>query len=89
MLTDEEAAKARAEYDALPGTPPDWIASRLRVPRNCESRERLVAMGEDAKAAGMTWFRFTVEPSKLYVEGWKERPRKEAPFDPNYVPPKA
>jgi hypothetical protein len=89
MLTDEEREKARAEYDALPGTPPDWIASRTRVASHSESKERIQDMGKDAKAAGMTWVRFTVEPTKLYVEGWKERPRKEAAFNSAYVPPEA
>lgn len=89
MISDDEKAKAEAEYAALPGTPPDWIASRTRVASNRESQERIQEMGDRAKAAGMTWVRFTVEPSKLYVEAWKVRPRKEAPFDPDYVPTQA
>ena len=83
MLTDEEAALAKAEYDALPGTPPSGYSHA-----ELAGLDRLAWVRETAamwRAQGMQHMRVTIDGGLLWMEVWAERPRKEAPFDPPYT----
>lgn len=86
MLSDEQAAAAKAEYDSLPGTPPDGWNSRKMAADPDANRELFREMYEDWKD-DYKWIRYTIdEPfGYLWLEGWKERPVKEAPFSPQYT----
>lgn len=85
-MTDEEMAKADAEYAALRGTKPDgWsFVSRAELEANPIS----ALATRRANWTDMKWQRFTVvewPEAGVWIEVWKERPRKEAPFDPPLV----
>jgi hypothetical protein len=86
MITDEEAAKADAEYAALPGTPADRT-HRFDISECSTTRQFHKVMGplsDKWKAEGMKWFRVTAPRSDeghVYIEGWWEKPYKEAPLD--------
>lgn len=85
-LNDEEVSAANAEYAALPGTRPDFYSWRDRTGDPEKDRALFAEMirrwKNDAK-----WFRVTDDEANgyLWFEGWKKRPRKEAPFNPPYT----
>lgn len=86
-MTDEDFARACAEYDALPGTAPDGYSFRS----NEEIGDREPAdvgreLVESWRADGdYQHARVTKTDDGLWLEVWKERPRKEAPFNPPYT----
>lgn len=75
---DDIIERAHAEYDALPGTPPDQRSFRP----NAELREGPQDAVEMAKAmTGCIFFRWTRTNDGLWCEGWNEEPYKQAAFD--------
>jgi hypothetical protein len=83
MLTDQDSAAARAEYEALPGTPPECYSA---IDRDGTPMQTKVQDAIDLwRKEGMTHFRVTVEADCTWVEGWAVRPDKEAPFSPPYT----
>lgn len=82
-MTDEEFDRANAEYAALPGTAAEFIS--WRDLSDGDSPQLAHGMAEHQRADGATYWRWTVEGSRLWCEGWTTRPRKEAPFQPIMV----
>lgn len=83
MLTDEQANEIDAEYADLPGTKPDGYSwANISDLESCTAwyREKRSEWKE------MQWARITIreEDDTVWLEVWKERPQKEAPFDPPY-----
>lgn len=67
------------------GVQAEWISSRPRVEDLEANRAAFREMAELQRADGATFFRYTVEPRDLWVEGWREAPRKQAEFNPPYT----
>lgn len=76
-MTEEEFARARAEYDALPGTPPDRRSFRS----NAEIGDRDIydVIPEMIVALGGKFQRLTKSNDGIWLEVWDERPFKQAP----------
>jgi hypothetical protein len=79
MLTDEEAAEAEARYAALPGTQPDAFSS-ADVSKTPDAQAWFREQADLWRKDGMTYFRWTVDGEVLWLEAWRVRPEKEAPF---------
>lgn len=80
QMTDEEVAAANAEYDAMPGTPPDGWSFIEGRPTRDDVRARL------AEWKDMAFYRITeVDDPGVWIEVWKVAPRKQAEFNPPYV----
>jgi len=84
-MTDEDFARAQAEYDALLGTEPQWFSF---IPWS-EIQETGGQMAVQAKCAvqakdGASFWRVTEVPNPhgVWVEGWATRPHKQADFNP-------
>lgn len=84
MLTDEEAAKANAEYDALPGTPADLTLvadiSKVKGSQPTAISKVCMPMAEGLREQGYRWFRVTApsdDEDHVYLEAWRERPYKQ------------
>ncbi len=85
MLTDEEIAQADAEYAALPGTPADAF-SHTKASETPDTQAWLREQAHFWRTnEGMTHFRWTVDGDVLWLEAWKTKPRKEAPFVGHYT----
>lgn len=96
-MTDEEFAAANAEYDALPGTPPDgwsFIPEADLGETGDEARAVMMERLDLWRDNGATWFRVThwtgeYQPAGceagIWIEAWKEQPRKQADFNPPLV----
>lgn len=80
MMTDEELAAAQAEYDALPGTPPDGYSFIPGEPTYEDVRDKL------AEWSDMSFYRLTaVDEPGVWIEVWKVQPFKQAAFNPPYA----
>ena len=67
-MTDEELAKAEAEYEALPGTPPDgWSFIPVAELTNAVMQERLESWRPEMNHA-----RCTDMTGEFAREGWPE-----------------
>jgi len=85
MLTDEEVAEVQRNFAALPFEDPNFVSSR-----KCAEGEGYKAIDDDMKAVyemrtqqvadGAVWMRTTIEDGTIWVEGWRTRPEKPAPF---------
>jgi hypothetical protein len=87
VLTDKQAAEAKAEYEALPGTPPDAFNSRKATGDASRDEAAVREMADEMRPTGITHMRLTLDEAfgYLWMEGWKYRPHKEAPFSPQYT----
>jgi hypothetical protein len=79
-LTNADLEKSEADYAALPGTHPD-----LSCAKPIKETEDSVAWIQQKMRSfradfGMTHFRATIEGDVLWLDGWRTRPYKEAPF---------
>lgn len=83
MMIDENTVSGRAEYESLPGTPPECYSSM--EPDGTPMHTKVQDAIDLWRKEGMTHFRVTVEPDCTWVEGWTKRPYKEAPFNPPYT----
>lgn len=78
-----EMLKADAEYDALPGTPPNSY-SFITV-RELYDRGHDVAISAAVdKHPESKHYRMTPIHNGIWLEFWDDRPFKEARFDPPY-----
>lgn len=85
MISDEEKARADAEYAAIPGTAPDHTRQIDVEGGEHAVRSRIQDTVDLLRKEGCRYFRYTLppdEPNRGYVEGWKTRPLKEAEFNP-------
>lgn len=92
MISDEEKAKADAEYAAIPGTPADLTRiadiSKVKGSHANAISKVCMPMADGLREQGYTWFRVTAptdDEDHVYLEAWRERPQKEAPLNRDAV----
>lgn len=85
-MTPEEMAAADAEYDALPGTPPNCYAFRTRAEIEESGSPRAAIQQMRDKMDGCTFFRMTEVDGGIWVEGWDIPPRSRCWMCPNQGP---
>lgn len=83
-MTDEEMAKADAEYDALPGTPPNGYSFRSHAEIGTRAKTDVIREMHGLHPEA-EFLRATITEDGLWVEFWDARPYKQAPFNPPMV----
>lgn len=84
MMTNEEIARANADWAALPGTPPDAYSFRSHSKiGDCLLHDVVKEMR--ALHPECSWFRVTRTELGIWLECWKDRPQKQAAFNPPMV----
>jgi hypothetical protein len=87
-MTDAEMEAARAEYDALPGTPADLTRvtdiSAVHGQQPDIIAKWIGPMADGLREQGYQWFRCTApddDEDHVYFEAWRERPYKQGPLN--------
>lgn len=80
-MTEEEIARARAEYDALPGKPSDHCRFRSNAEIIESGEPMTVQLRDIALTMEGAFHRWTYTDAGVWVESWDAAPRKQADFD--------
>lgn len=83
-MTDEEIARANAEWEAMPGTPPNAYSFRSLAEIGDRDVHQVIREMR-AMHPNCAWVRVTKTEQGIWLEAWDKRPRKQAPFNPPVV----